>query len=144
MIEPTESIESLTPVTRAALIGRRFLLLGAFGALIAALATSWLGPSEARADPAPVVDRPTPLAPAASERKASGPTGVLNLNTATGSELETLPGIGPAKAERILAFRAKNGPFKRVFDLRRVKGFGKKTVDRLTPLLTVSEKTTLR
>lgn len=143
MLEPTESIEVATPIGRAALLGRRVLLLGALVALIASLTASWLRPGEARAEPAPVVERPPATAPPGA-RKAAGPTGVLNLNTATGSELEMLPGIGPAKAERILAFRAKHGPFKRVFDLRRVKGFGKKTVDRLTPFLTVSERTTLR
>ncbi len=62
---------------------------------------------------------------------------VVNLNTATERELVDLPGVGPAKAAAILAFRKKHGGFKRVEDLRKVKGFGRKTVAKLRPSLTV-------
>lgn len=68
---------------------------------------------------------------------------VVNLNTATAAELDRLPGVGPSKAERIVAHRTKNGRFKQVDDLRRVKGFGFKTVKRLRPLLVVDGPTTL-
>jgi competence protein ComEA len=74
-------------------------------------------------------------------RKAT--SGRLNLNTATPEQLEMLPGVGPSKAERIVAFRQKHGPFKRVADLRRVKGFGRKTLKRLEPFLDVKGVTTL-
>lgn len=72
------------------------------------------------------------------------PTGKLNLNTATAKELSTLPGVGPAKAERVVAWRAKNGKFERVLDLRRVKGFGKKSVEKLEPHLSVSGASTYK
>src|SRR5262249_37280015 len=52
--------------------------------------------------------------------------GTVNINTATVDELDRLPGVGPTKAEAIAAFRAKHGAFKRVDDLDRVKGFGRK------------------
>lgn len=53
----------------------------------------------------------------------------VDLNNATQSELETVNGIGPAKAKAIIEFRKKNGNFKSVDDLDKVPGFGKKTVD---------------
>jgi competence protein ComEA len=65
------------------------------------------------------------------------PPGRLNLNTATAAQLETLPRIGPKMAERILAFRAEHGPFRRVQDLTRVRGIGEKTLARLEPYLYV-------
>ena len=71
-------------------------------------------------------------------------TGRLNLNTATASELMLLPGVGPAKAERVLAWRKRNGTFRRIADLRRVKGFGYKTLKRLEPFLDVKGDSTLR
>ena len=62
----------------------------------------------------------------------------VNLNSATQSELETVKGIGPAKAKAIVTHRDKNGPFKSVDDLANVKGFGKSSVDKLKAELTVS------
>ena len=69
--------------------------------------------------------------------------GKLNLNTATEDQLRMLPTVGPSKAERIVTWRKKNGGFKRIADLRRVKGFGYKTFKRLEPLLEVKGETTL-
>ena len=71
-----------------------------------------------------------------------GMRGVVNLNQASERELDLLPGVGPAKAKRIAAWRAAHGPFRRLRDLRRVKGFGKKTVLKLTPYLTLDGPTT--
>jgi competence protein ComEA len=65
------------------------------------------------------------------------------LNTATVEQLTLLPGIGPAKAERILSWRRKHGPFRRTADLRRVSGFGFKTFKRLEAYLTTTGPTTL-
>jgi competence protein ComEA len=70
--------------------------------------------------------------------------GRLNLNTATAEQLMMLPGIGPAKAERVIGWRKRNGTFKRVADLRRVKGFGYRTVKRLEAHLDVKGESTLR
>ena len=69
--------------------------------------------------------------------------GKLNLNTANEEQLMMLPAVGPAKAERIVAWRKKNGGFKRVADLRRVKGFGYKTFKKLEPFLDIKGDTTL-
>ena len=70
-------------------------------------------------------------------------TGKLNLNTATEEQLMLLPSIGPSKAERVVAWRKKNGGFKRTADLRRVKGFGYKTFKRLEPFLDIKGDSTL-
>jgi competence protein ComEA len=70
-------------------------------------------------------------------------TGKLNLNTANEDQLMLLPTVGPAKAERIVTWRKKNGGFKRTADLRHVKGFGYKTFKRLEPWLDIKGDTTL-
>ncbi len=69
-------------------------------------------------------------------------TGVVNLNTASEAQLRLLPGIGPAKAKRILEQRAKR-PFATSDQLMRVKGIGRKTWRRLKPNLAVAGQTTL-
>ncbi len=56
---------------------------------------------------------------------------VVDLNTATQAELEAVKGIGPSKAKNIIAYRDKNGPFKSVDDLAKVKGFGKASAAKL-------------
>jgi competence protein ComEA len=53
----------------------------------------------------------------------------VDLNNATLAELESVDGIGPKKAQAIIDYRKKNGPFKSTDDLDKVPGFGKKTVD---------------
>lgn len=87
---------------------------------------------------------PPPDAEAAPARGGKAVTGRLNLNTATAAQLMLLPGIGPAKAERVLLWRKRNGTFRRIVDLRRVKGFGYRTVKRLEPHLDIKGETTLR
>ena len=62
----------------------------------------------------------------------------INLNTATVAQLESLPGIGKATAERILEYRQKNGSFKKVEDLMNVRGVGEKSFLTLKPLVTVT------
>lgn len=59
--------------------------------------------------------------------------GVVDLNRATAAELESLPGIGPALARRIVAWRAQNGPFRSVDALSQVPWIGAATVERLRP-----------
>lgn len=54
----------------------------------------------------------------------SADTGVVSLNSATAADLETLPGVGPVLAERIVAWREQNGPFDVVEDLLEVSGIG--------------------
>ncbi len=62
---------------------------------------------------------------------------VVDLNTATQSELESVKGIGPAKAKLIVEHRQKSGPFKDVDALADVKGFGKASVAKLKNELAV-------
>ena len=62
----------------------------------------------------------------------------VNLNTATKEELIALPGIGPAKAQAILDYRAMHGGFKSVEELKDVKGIGAKRFEKLKAELTVT------
>ena len=62
----------------------------------------------------------------------------VNINTATQQELETLKGVGPAKARAIIKYREQHGPFILVQDLRRVPGFGEKSVRKLEKDVVVS------
>ncbi len=78
----------------------------------------------------------TPRAEAKSPSAA-----VVNLNTATVAELETLPGIGPRTAALIIEYRQKNGGFKKIEDLMNVKGIGEKSFLKLKPLIVVTPKT---
>ena len=55
--------------------------------------------------------------------------GKVNINTATQTELETLTGIGPSLAARIIEYRGQNGKFKKVEELRNVKGIGQSKYD---------------
>ena len=61
----------------------------------------------------------------------------VNLNTATNEELDGVNGIGPVKAQAIIDYRKKNGPFKNVDELDNVKGFGDKSVAKIRSKLTV-------
>ena len=55
--------------------------------------------------------------------------------------LQTLPGIGPALAERIIAYRTEHGPFRTVEELLEVKGIGEATLEKLRQEVTVGEET---
>ena len=68
---------------------------------------------------------------------ATGPDGRINITLATAAELETLPGIGPAKAAAIVDHRETNGPFVTPGDLRNVTGIGEKTFQQLADLVSV-------
>ena len=84
----------------------------------------------------------TAAAQAGSTRKpaAAAQTSVstpVNLNTASVAQLEGLPGIGKAMAERIVEYRQKNGSFKKAEDLMNVRGIGEKNFLKLKALVTV-------
>jgi len=61
----------------------------------------------------------------------------VDLNQATIEQLDTLPGIGPAIAKRIVDYREKNGPFKKAEDLMNVQGIGEKKFLQLKDLVIV-------
>lgn len=105
---------------------------------VAAFAASLALPGVASAAPKHTV------AGKADKADKASPTGTVNLNTATEEQLESLPGVGPSKAAAIVAWRKKHGQFKKVDDLTRVKGFGRKTLQRLRPYLAVTGATTFQ
>ena len=76
-------------------------------------------------------------APAQRGAKAAPTTAVVNINTASATELDALPGIGAKTAARIVEYRQKNGPFKKVEELMNVRGVGEKNFVKLKPQLTV-------
>jgi len=108
---------------------------------------AWLWEGE-RLDPAPVphstpAARSVPLGPAPPAAPSPFPPpgnsspGGVDLNRADRAALQGLPGVGPVLAERILEDRKHNGPFRSVEDLRRVKGIGEKTLERIRPHVAV-------
>ena len=72
-----------------------------------------------------------------STGSTSGSTALVNVNTATEPELETLPGVGPVTAAAIIDYRTKNGPFAAVDDLIDVSGIGPSTLAQIRPFVTV-------
>ena len=90
-----------------------------------------LASSESTAAP-PVMTQP-------GQRRGERPAGTraVDLNHARQQEFERLPGIGPVLAGRIVAYRKTQGPFLDVEQLRRVKGIGKKTLERIRPHVAV-------
>lgn len=64
-------------------------------------------------------------------------SGKISINQADESQLVTLDGIGPAKANAIIAYRQENGPFKSVDDLLHVSGIGQKTLDAIKEKIVV-------
>ncbi len=118
-----QAIPGIGPTTADAIVADR-ALRGPFGTLGAVRRVSGVGPSTIEILQPFVEALPVgpPLPPAP-----------LDLNTASATQLERLPGIGPVTASRIVVERAENGPFRSVADLVRVRGIGDKTVDGLAP-----------
>jgi comEA protein len=77
------------------------------------------------------------VAPILSAQAAAKEDGKVNINTASLTELEKLPRIGPQIAQRILDYRKENGNFKRVEDILKVRGIGEKVFEQLKDLITV-------
>jgi competence protein ComEA len=86
-----------------------------------------------------------PVAPAFAGQAAQAPpeasdasrAAVVNLNTASAAQLESLPGVGAKTAQRILEYRQKSGGFKKIEELMNVKGIGEKSFLKLKPHITV-------
>jgi comEA protein len=97
-----------------------------------ALACFFTGGLAAQSTSAPKTSRTAAPAPAAAP---------LNLNTASATQLQTLPGVGPAMAARILEYREKAGGFKKIEELMNVKGIGEKNFLKLKALVVVAPVT---
>lgn len=87
-----------------------------------------------------IVSAPSQLAaqakPAAAAQKTA-PGAIVNINTASAAELDALPGIGAKTAARIVEYRQKNGPFKKVEELMNVRGVGEKNFLKLKAQISV-------
>lgn len=79
---------------------------------------------------------PTPTS-SPSESETSISRGLININTASQAELETLPGIGPALAQRIIEYRELHGGFPTIEDLQNVSGIGPAVFEDIRDLITV-------
>ncbi|MBL0890212.1 MAG: helix-hairpin-helix domain-containing protein, partial [Gemmatimonadaceae bacterium] len=88
------------------------------------------GATPSRSTAAPPRSQPPP--------QATGPPPRIDVNSATVAELESLPRVGPALAQRIIEHRQRHGPFQSAEDLRHVRGIGPSTVRLLEPLVTFS------
>ena len=72
-----------------------------------------------------------------STKSAKKYTGIININRATKSEFDSLTGVGPVIAAKIVSYRDQNGPFIAIDDLLKVSGIGTKTLERIRPRLTL-------
>jgi len=88
----------------------------------------------------------TPIAPGAmtgtSNSSATGlsqgvASSLVNINTASQQELDTLPEIGPALAQRIIAYRTAKGPFTKIEDIQNVSGIGAVTFEKIKDMITI-------
>ena len=92
----------------------------------------------AEGEPAPPAGPPTsPSVGAGASTQPGGDTGMVDLNTATLADLDTLPGVGPVLAQRILDWREANGRFTNVDELREISGVGEKRLADLRGKVTV-------
>jgi len=116
-------------------------------------AGTWLSQFGASAPPFPLPPAARAVTPSVSEDAASQSVGAvgspvedqrlpnrLDLNAADVEALQTLPGIGPSLAKRIVAEREQNGPFRTAEDLLRVPGIGPKRWQRILPLVRTAEQ----
>lgn len=96
---------------------------------------------------APATQAPAPQQPATAAESPGAPPSepvqkleagrTLDVNTATAEQLQLLPGIGPSRAAAIIAERERNGPYRTVEDLARVRGIGPVTVENLRPYVRI-------
>jgi competence protein ComEA len=107
---------------------RRFSFVVAIFMLLVISSAGFAGPADAGF---------TGQAKPAAAKAAAAPTSPININTATASQLDELPGIGARTAQAIVDQRQKNGPYKKIEELMNVKGIGEKSFLKLKPLITV-------
>ena len=97
--------------------------------------TSSEAPAGAPPPAASAAALPAPPAGPAAQRGRATPDDPVVLNVAAFEDLRRLPGIGPKRAEAILALRQRLGRFRQVEDLLKVKGIGRATLRKLRPLV---------
>ncbi len=151
-IEPSEDQPGVTVYVGGAVRSPGLYTLG-YGAHVADALNAAGGPVDAEISAVPMADKLKDgqeiFVPAASS-ESSGPegspsvaggtavesTGRVNVNTAGASELQSLPGIGPALSQRIIDYRTRNGPFSTLDDLAGVRGISSRMVEELRDLAT--------
>ena len=116
---------------------RKSLPILTFALLLTALSTV------AMADVNPAADAAANPAGTAAEAGGGTAAGVVNINTASATELALLPRVGEKGAQRIIEYRQEHGGFKKPADLMQVKGVGAKTFELMQPYVAVSGATTL-
>jgi competence protein ComEA len=97
-------------------------------------------PGEAPSGVSPTVEIPSrsPGSAALPESEIGSSPALVDINTALQAELEILPGIGPALAGRIIAYREENGPFKTIEEIQKVQGIGAKIFEKIKDLITIT------
>jgi len=73
------------------------------------------------------------------DTQPKAPGRVIDPNLSSQEGLQTLPGIGPVLAQRIIDYRRAHGPYKKIDDLRKVSGIGRKKLEKIKPYLIISE-----
>ena len=80
------------------------------------------------------------MTPAEQRKPSKAPAAVLDINQASAQDFAKLPGIGPKLAQRIVSFREKHGPFRRVEDLMAIRGVGLKKWKAIRPYVKVGNQ----
>ncbi len=88
----------------------------------------------------PYIEGASPVLATPEEQVVTTTTELIDINTASQSELESLPGIGPTTAKKIIEYRETNGPFLSIEDIINVSGIGPGTYERIKDLITVGQQ----
>lgn len=99
-------------------------------------------PPEPESTPPAAAMREATAEPEDSLQQAPAESEKININTATSAQLETLPGIGPAIAGRIIEHRNTHGSFQRIEDIKNVRGIAEGRFSKIKELITVGESET--
>ena len=128
-------VEGESPIPGSDIVNHSYAV-GYTGVVVYPPGEAPLQPYDDGTAPPPQVYETQPQATAPPPQMQQQPMYPVNLNTATQAQLETLPGIGPVKAQAILAWRAANGGFANANQLLQVSGIGQKTLEGLLPYIT--------